>query len=105
MHVGGTVHVAGCPADVSHGAVPRNRGRGDRHGRFGMVPGQVRGVLRRQRLEPMTHLGGTSELMTQIGWDRTITLVVGTALGILLANWITAFEGSNSKRSCGLVGD
>jgi hypothetical protein len=29
-------------------------------------PGQVRGILWQQRLEPVTHLGGTNELMTQV---------------------------------------
>ena len=65
IHVGGTVHVAGCPADVSHGAVRvieieviATAGSAG--------PGQVQGMLWRQRLEPVTHLGGTNELMTQV---------------------------------------
>ena len=65
IHVGGTVHVARCPADVSHGAVRvieieviATAGS--------PVPGQVRGMLWWQRLEPVTHLGGTNELMTRV---------------------------------------
>ena len=77
MHVGGTVHVAGCPADVSHGAVPRNRGRGDRHRRFGWSPGRSEDAL--------AATAGTNDSpwrdkrandpdprrLTQIRWDRT----------------------------------
>jgi hypothetical protein len=65
IHVGGTVHVAGCPADVSHGAVrvivvemiATASSAGSRAGP---------GMLWRQWLEPVTHLGGTNELMTRI---------------------------------------
>jgi putative transposase len=35
QYVGGKVHVAGCRADVSRGAVRVDRGRCDRHRRFG----------------------------------------------------------------------
>jgi hypothetical protein len=31
-----------------------------------LVPEQVRGMLWRQRLEPVTHFGGTNELMTRV---------------------------------------
>jgi hypothetical protein len=65
IHVGGTVHVAGCPADVTHGAVRiivvvvmATAGS--------VAPGQVQGMLWLRRLEPVTHLGGTNELLTRI---------------------------------------
>jgi len=61
----GRFNVAGCPTDVSHGAVPRNRGRGDRRSRVGWSragPGDALAAT----AGTMTHLGGTSELMTQI---------------------------------------
>ena len=56
---------AGCPADVSHDTV-RVIGVEVMPPPVRMVPGQVRGMLGRQRLEPVTHLGGTNELMTQV---------------------------------------
>jgi hypothetical protein len=64
IRVGGTVHVVGCPADVSHGAVrvieieviTTAGSPGPRAGP---------GMLWWQRLEPVTHHGGTNELMTQ----------------------------------------
>ena len=61
----GRFYVAGCPADVSHGTVRvieieviATAGSAG--------PGRVRGMLWRQRLEPVTHLGGTNELMTRV---------------------------------------
>ena len=65
IHVGGTVHVAGCPADVSHGIVRVIEVEviatvGSDHPRAGP------GMFWRQRLEPVAHLGGTNELMTQV---------------------------------------
>ena len=71
IHVGGTVHVAGSPADVSHGTV--------RVVEVEVIatvgsdgPGAGPGMLWRQRLEPVTHLGGTNELMIQVynAWLR-----------------------------------
>jgi hypothetical protein len=61
----GLVHLAGCPADVSRGAVRVNRDTGDRHRRSDAL-GQVRGCASGNGWKPVTHLGGTSELMTQI---------------------------------------
>jgi hypothetical protein len=74
----GTVHMARCPADASHGAVQRNRGRDDRHRRFGW-PRTGLGML-------LTATAGTndspwrdkraddsdSRRLTQIRWDRTL---------------------------------
>ena len=59
------VHVAGCPADVSHGAVrvieveviATAGSAGPRAGP---------GMLWRQRLKPVTQFGGTNELMTRV---------------------------------------
>ena len=55
----------GCPADMSHGAVrvieveviATAGSAGPRAGP---------GMLWRQRLEPVTHFGGTNELLTQV---------------------------------------
>jgi hypothetical protein len=65
IHHGGTVHVPGCPADVSHGAVRvieveviATAGSDD--------PQAGLGMLWRQRFEPVTHLGGTNDLMTRV---------------------------------------
>ena len=65
IHVGGTVHVVGCPAAVSHGTVRVTEveviaagGSDD--------PRAGPGMLWRQRLEPVTHLGGTNERVTQL---------------------------------------
>jgi hypothetical protein len=56
---------AECPADVSHDTV---RVIGVEviaaAGSDGLQAGP--GMLWRQRLEPVTHLGGTNELMTQV---------------------------------------
>ena len=65
IHVGGTVHVARCPADASHDTVrvieveliATVGSDGPRAGP---------GMLRWQRLEPVTHFGGTNELVTQV---------------------------------------
>ena len=65
IHVGGTVHVAGCPADVSHGAV-RVIEVEVIAAPVRMAPGQVWGMLWRQRLKPVTHPGGTNELVTRV---------------------------------------
>jgi hypothetical protein len=56
---------AGCPADVSHGAVRVIEVEviatvGSPGPRAGL------GMLWRQRLEPVTHLDGTNELMTRV---------------------------------------
>ena len=65
IHVGGTVHLAGCPADVSHGAVRVIEVEViATAGSPGL--GQVWELLWQQRLEPVTHLGGTNELMTRV---------------------------------------
>ena len=56
---------AGCPADVSHGAV-RVIEVEEITTAGSAGPRQVWGTLWRQRLEPVTHLGGTHELMTQV---------------------------------------
>ena len=65
IHVGGTVHVAGCPADVSHGAVcvievevlAATGSAGPRAG-----PGDALAAT----AGPVTHLGGTNELMIRV---------------------------------------
>jgi hypothetical protein len=65
IHFGGMVHVAGCPADVSHGAVrvivveviATASSAGPRAG-----PGDALAAT----AEPVTHLGGTNELMTRV---------------------------------------
>ena len=65
IHIGGTVHVAGCPADVSHSAVrvieveviATTGPPGPRAGP---------GMLCSNGWEAVTHLGGTNELMTQV---------------------------------------
>jgi len=65
IHVGGTVHVAGCPADASHGAVRvLEVAVIAAAGSDGLRAGP--GMLWRQRLEAVTHLGGTNEVMTQV---------------------------------------
>jgi hypothetical protein len=65
IHVDGTVQLADCPADVSHGTV--------RVIKVEVIaaagPGGPRagtGMRWRQRLQPVTHLGGTNELVTQV---------------------------------------
>jgi hypothetical protein len=63
--IGGTVYVAGCPADASHGTVRVVEVEViATAGSDGPPAGP--GMLWRQRLEAVTHLGGTNELMTQI---------------------------------------
>lgn len=98
MHVGGTVHVAGCPA-VSHGAVPRNRGRGDRHRRFVWSPCRSEGAL--------AATAGTNDSpwrdkrandpdprrLTQIRWDRTTFTATALPTRVAGARRATPFRG------------
>ena len=65
IQVGGTVHVAGCPADVSHGTVRVIEVEVIATAGSDGPPAGLE-TLWRQRLEPVTHLGGTNELMTQV---------------------------------------
>ena len=65
IHVGGTVHVAGRPADVSHGTgrvieVEVIATAGSDGPRAGPE------TVWRQRLELVTHLGETRDRMTQV---------------------------------------
>jgi hypothetical protein len=60
----GRVHVAGCPADVSHGAVRGIEVEVIASASTG--PWGSSGMLWWQRLEPVTHLGGTDEQMTRV---------------------------------------
>jgi hypothetical protein len=63
IHLGGTVHVAGCPADVSHGTV--------RVIDIEVIAPPIRtalarsGIVWRQQLEPVAHLDETNEVMIQ----------------------------------------
>jgi hypothetical protein len=65
MLAGRFTRLLGCPADMSHGAVrvieveviATTGPPGPRAGP---------GMLWQQRLEPVTHLGGTNELMTRV---------------------------------------
>jgi len=66
IHVGGTVHVAGCSADLGHGAFRVIEVEVIATAGSAGPTGRSRGMLWRQRLDPVTHLGGTSELMTQV---------------------------------------
>ncbi len=64
--------MAGCPADVSHGTVRVIEVEViATAGSDGLRAGP--GMLWRQRLEPVTHLGETNELMTQVydAWLRS----------------------------------
>ena len=65
IHVGGTVRAGGCPTDVSHDTV-RVIGVEVRAATGSDGSRADRGMLWRQRLEPVTHLGGTKELMAQV---------------------------------------
>jgi hypothetical protein len=65
IHVGGTVNVAECPADVSHGAVRVIEIEVIATAGSAGPPAGL-GMLWQQRLEPVTHLGGTNELMTRV---------------------------------------
>ena len=56
---------AGCPADVSHGTV-RVIGVEVIAAAGSDDPRAGPGMLWRQRLEPVTHFGGTNELLTQV---------------------------------------
>ena len=56
---------AGCPADVNHDTV-RVIGVEVIAAAGSDGPRAGPGMLWRQRLEPVTHLGGTNELMTQV---------------------------------------
>ena len=57
--------MAGCPGDLSHGTVRVIEVEVIAIARFGWSRAGP-GMLLRQRLEPVTHLCGTNELMTRV---------------------------------------
>lgn len=65
IHGGGTFQVVGYPAESESWHSARNRGSGDRQRRLESPQGRSGHALA-ATAEPMTHLGGTNDLMTQV---------------------------------------